>query len=35
MALYGLTHYEWLREPVHDMNCMLCWGPDALVISFR
>lgn len=28
-------HYEWLREPQLDMNCLLCWGPDTLVIAFR
>jgi hypothetical protein len=35
MGLYGCTHYEWLREPQHDMNCLLAWGPDALLITFR
>ncbi|KAL4458650.1 hypothetical protein ABPG75_013515 [Micractinium tetrahymenae] len=35
MALYGCTHHEWLREPTHDMNCLLAWGPRALVITFR
>lgn len=24
-----------IREPVHDMNCLLCWGRDTLVITFR
>ncbi|PRW59946.1 alpha beta-hydrolase [Chlorella sorokiniana] len=35
LALYNCDHYEWIREPVHDMNCLLCWGPDTLVITFR
>jgi hypothetical protein len=35
MSLYGCTHYEWLQEPQHDMNCLLAWGPDALLITFR
>ncbi|KAL4429353.1 hypothetical protein ABPG77_005127 [Micractinium sp. CCAP 211/92] len=35
LALYGCTHHEWLREPTHDMNCLLAWGPRALVITFR
>lgn len=35
LALYNCDHYEWIREPVHDMNCLLCWGRDTLVITFR
>lgn len=35
LALYGCRHYEWIREPRHDMNCLLMWGPRALVICFR
>lgn len=35
LALYGCQHHEWLREPNHDMNCLLAWGPRALVITFR
>ncbi len=35
LRLYGLRHYEWLREPVHDSNCLLAWGPDTLVVAFR
>ncbi|EFN52808.1 hypothetical protein CHLNCDRAFT_138469 [Chlorella variabilis] len=35
LALFGATHYEWLREPRHDSNCLLMWGPRCLVIAFR
>lgn len=35
LRLYGLRHFEWLREPVHDSNCLLAWGPDVLVVAFR
>ncbi|EFN58927.1 hypothetical protein CHLNCDRAFT_140897 [Chlorella variabilis] len=31
LRLYRLQHYEWLREPAHDSNCLLAWGPDTLV----
>ena len=33
--LLGLVHHEWLREPTHDSNCLLAWGPDALLVAFR
>lgn len=23
--LFGVQHHEWLREPVHDSNCLLAW----------
>lgn len=35
LRLYRLQHYEWLREPAHDSNCLLAWGPDTLVVTFR
>ena len=35
LGLYDLAHYEWLREPVHDMNCLLAWNERMLVVAFR
>ena len=35
LGLYELAHYEWLREPVHDMNCLLAWNKRMLVVAFR
>lgn len=35
MALAGCSHFEWLREPVHDSNCLLMWGRRTLVVAFR
>lgn len=30
-----ITRSRRIRDPVHDMNCLLCWGADTLVITFR
>lgn len=35
MALYGCTEFDKIEGPIHDAKCIVMWGPDTLVVSFR
>ena len=35
MSLYGLQHLQLLRDTLTGTKCLVAWGPNHLVITFR